>query len=244
MTAGTLFLVATPIGNWEDITLRALRILKVVDLVVYEERKEGSRLLRHYGIEKPVESLNEHNEAASTHSILNRLKSGASVALISDAGTPVFSDPGLGLVQSALKLGINVVPVPGASSLMPALIVSGFPIREFLFQGFLSPKRERRIADLQRMKREPRTIVLMEAPYRLVQLVRDIADVFGDSRRVCVAFDLTLPTEKIFHGTAPELYKRFLKEERKGEFVLLIEAVSERRFPESYMMCTFLQRGL
>jgi 16S rRNA (cytidine1402-2'-O)-methyltransferase len=221
--AGTLFLVATPIGNWEDITLRALRVLKEVDLVVYEERKEGSRLLRHYGIEKPVECLNEHNEAASTQTILDRIKAGASVALISDAGTPVFSDPGQTLVQRALRTGIRIVPVPGASSLMPALIVSGFSIREFLFQGFLSPKRERRIAELQKLKRENRTIVLMEAPYRLVQLVRDIGDVFGDSRRLCIAFDMTLPTEEIFHGSAPELYKRFLKEERKGEFVLLIE---------------------
>jgi 16S rRNA (cytidine1402-2'-O)-methyltransferase len=224
--AGTLFLVATPIGNWEDITLRALRVLKEVDLVVFEERKEGSRLLRHYGIDKPVESLNEHNEAAATHTILNRIKSGDSVALISDAGTPVFSDPGQTLVQRAIQLGIRVVPIPGASSLMPALIVSGFPIREFLFQGFLSPKRERRVAELQKMKREARTVVLMEAPYRLVQLVRDIAEVFGESRRICVAFDLTLPTEEIFHGSAPELYKRFLKEERKGEFVLLLEGLA------------------
>jgi 16S rRNA (cytidine1402-2'-O)-methyltransferase len=221
--AGTLYLVATPIGNWEDITLRALRVLKEVDLVVFEERKEGSRLLRHYGIDKPVESLNEHNEAAATQTILNRITFGASVAVISDAGTPVFSDPGQSLVQRAQQLGIRVVPIPGASSLMPALIVSGFPIREFLFQGFLSPKRERRIAELQKLKRETRTVVLMEAPYRLVQLVRDIADVFGESRRVCVAFDLTLSTEEIFHGTAPELYKRFLKEERKGEFVLLLQ---------------------
>jgi len=221
--AGTLFLVATPIGNWEDITLRALRVLKEVDLVVYEERKEGSRLLRHYGIDKPVESLNEHNEAAATQTILSRIKTGASVAVISDAGTPVFSDPGQTLVKRALQLGIRVVPIPGASSLMPALIVSGFHIRDFLFEGFLSPKRERRIAELQKLKHEPRTIVLMDAPYRLVQLVRDIADVFGESRRMCVAFDLTLPTEEIFHGLAPELYKRFLKEERKGEFVLLLE---------------------
>jgi 16S rRNA (cytidine1402-2'-O)-methyltransferase len=225
--AGTLYLVATPIGNWEDITLRALRVLKEVDLVVYEERREGAQLLRHFGIDKPVESLNEHNEAAATFVLLERLKGGASVAVVSDAGTPVFSDPGQSLVYRALQSGIRVVPVPGASSLMPALIVSGFPIREFLFQGFLSPKRERRITELQKLKRETRTIVLMEAPYRLVQLVRDIAEVFGDSRRICVAFDLTLPTEQIFHGTATVLHNRFMKEERKGEFVLLIEASSK-----------------
>jgi 16S rRNA (cytidine1402-2'-O)-methyltransferase len=224
--AGTLFLVATPIGNWEDITLRALRVLKEVDLVVYEERKEGSRLLRHYGIEKPVESLNEHNEAAASQVILDRIKAGISVALISDAGTPVFSDPGQVLVERAIRLGIPVVAIPGASSLLPALIVSGFSIREFLYEGFLSPKRTRRIAELQQLKHETRTIVLMDAPYRLVQLVRDIADVIGPSRRICVAFDLTLPTEKIFHGTAPELHNQFAKEERKGEFVLIIEGLA------------------
>lgn len=225
--AGDLYLVATPIGNWEDITLRALRILKEVDLVVYEERKEGSRLLRHYGIEKPVESLNEHNETASTQIILERLRQGKSVALISDAGTPAFADPGQLLVRKAIGAGIRIIPVPGASSLLPALIVSGFAIDEFVFQGFLSPKRNRRITELQQLKREPRTIVLMDAPYRLTQLVRDIAEVFGSSRRVCVAFDLTLPTEEILRGTAPELYQRFSKEDRKGEFVLLLESFSK-----------------
>ena len=225
--AGDLYLVATPIGNWEDITLRALRILKEVDLVVYEERKEGSRLLRHYGIEKPVESLNEHNEAASTQIILERLRQGKSVALISDAGTPAFADPGQLLVRKAIGAGIRIVPVPGASSLLPALILSGFSIDEFVFQGFLSPKRNRRITELQQLKREPRTIVLMDAPYRLAQLVRDIAEVFGSSRRVCVAFDLTLPTEEILRGTAPELYQRLSKEDRKGEFVLLLESFSK-----------------
>jgi 16S rRNA (cytidine1402-2'-O)-methyltransferase len=224
--SGILYLVATPIGNVEDITFRALRILKEVDLIVYEERKEGLRLLHHFSIEKPVESLNEHNEAAASQIILGRLKEGKSVALISDAGTPVFSDPGQLLVREAISANIRIVPIPGASSLLPALIVSGFPINEFVFQGFLSPKRNRRIAELQQLKREPRTIALMEAPYRLVQLVRDIAEVFGSTRRICVAFDLTLPTEEIFRGAAQELYQRFSKEERKGEFVLLIEALS------------------
>ena len=224
--SGTLYLVATPIGNWEDITFRAIRVLKEVDLVVYEERKEGSRLLRHYGIEKPVDSLNEHNEAAASHVIIEKLKHGRSVAVISDAGTPAFADPGQILVRKAIAAGIPIVSIPGASSLAPALTVSGFPIDEFVFEGFLSPKRSQRIAELQQLEREPRTIVLMDAPYRLIQLVRDIADVFGSTRRICVAFDLTLPTEKIFRGTAPELFEKFSREGRKGEFVLLVEALA------------------
>lgn len=221
--AGKLFLVATPIGNLDDMTFRAIETLKNVDIVVYEERKEGSRLLRHFGIEKPVESLNEHNEAASTFIILDHLKNGKSVAIVSDCGTPVFSDPGQLLVRKAVDEGIKVVPIPGASSLMPALTVSGFSIDQFVYYGWLSPKRPRRIAELQQLRRELRAIILMDTPYRLVPLMKDIAEVFGDSRRVCVAFDLTMADEEIFHGTAPQLASKFEKEERKGEFVIVIE---------------------
>lgn len=225
---GTLYLVATPIGNLEDMTFRALRVLRECDIVVCEERREGLRLLHHFQIEKPVESLNEHNEKAATYNILEHLKAGRSVALISDAGTPVFSDPGQLLVRKATELGVKVVPVPGASSLMPALTVSGFPINQFVFYGFTSPKRPRRIAELQQLRKEERTIILMDAPYRLLPLLKDVADVFGDSRRVCIAFDLTMPTEEIMHGTARELYRKLSKQERKGEFVLIIEARSTR----------------
>jgi 16S rRNA (cytidine1402-2'-O)-methyltransferase len=224
--SGVLYLVATPIGNVEDITFRAVRVLKEVDIVVYEERKEGGRLLRHLGIEKPVESLNEHNESAATFIILDHLKNGKSVALVSDCGTPVFSDPGQLLVRKAVERSIKVVPVPGASSLMPALTVSGFSIDQFVYYGWLSPKRPRRIAELQQLKRERRTIVLMDTPYRLVALLKDIGDVFGESRRLCVAFDLTMPDEEIFHGTAPTLFARFSKDERKGEFVIIVESNS------------------
>jgi len=220
---GTLYLVATPIGNFQDMTFRAIEVLKNVDIVVYEERKEGSRLLRHFGIEKAVESLNEHNEAAATFVILDHLKHGKNVALVSDCGTPVFSDPGQLLVQKAISAGIKIVPIPGASSLMPALTVSGFSINQFVYYGWLSPKRPRRIAELQQLRREQRTIVLMDTPYRLVALLKDIAEVFGTTRRLCVAFNLTMPDEEIFHGTAPVLASKFEKEGKKGEFVVVIE---------------------
>jgi 16S rRNA (cytidine1402-2'-O)-methyltransferase len=220
---GTLYLVATPIGNLEDMTFRALRVLNEVDLVVYEERKAGSALLRHFGIEKPVESLNEHNEAAATSLIIAELKRGKNVAVISDAGTPVFSDPGQLLVRKAIDAQVKIVPIPGATALMPALIASGFSIDEFVFAGFLSPKRNRRIAELQQLRQERRTIVLMDTPYRLVPLLRDIRDVLGASRRLSIAFDLTMPTEEIFHGTAQSLFQRFSREEKKGEFVVVIE---------------------
>jgi 16S rRNA (cytidine1402-2'-O)-methyltransferase len=221
--AGILYLVATPIGNYDDMTVRALNTLKSADIVVCEERSEGLRLLRHYGIDKPVETLNEHNELASASILIGWLKEGRSLALISDCGTPVFSDPGRILVERAIQQHIDIVPLPGASSLMPALTVSGFVITEFVFAGFLSPKRERRIFELQKLRKEHRTVVLMDTPYRLTQLIRDIAEVFGEGRRMCVAFDLTLPTEKIYHGTAVALYQQFLKEEKKGEFVVVLD---------------------
>ena len=221
---GVLYLVATPIGNYDDMTFRAVQVLKDVDIVVYEERKEGGRLLRHFGIEKPVDSLNEHNESAATFQILEHLKNGNNIAVVSDCGTPVFSDPGQLLVRKAVERGIKVVPIPGASSLMPALTVSGFSIDQFVYYGWLSPKRPRRIAELQQLKREKRVIVLMDTPYRLVALLKDIADVFGSGRRLCVAFNLTLPDEEIFHGTAPVLFDRFSKNEKKGEYVIIIES--------------------
>ena len=224
--SGILYLTAIPIGNYDDITVRALNMLKAVDVVVCEERNEGSKLLKHYGIEKPIEMLNEHNEAAAASIILDKLKQGASVALISDSGTPVFSDPGRILVNKAIQANIHIVPLPGASSLLPALIVSGFNIKEFVFAGFLSPKRERRLTELHAFRKETRTVVFMDTPYRLVQLIRDIADVFQETRRICIAFDLTMPTEKIFYGTGPKLYQQFLKEERKGEFVVVLEGKS------------------
>jgi 16S rRNA (cytidine1402-2'-O)-methyltransferase len=221
--AGVLYLVATPIGNFQDMTFRACDVLKSVDVVVYEERREGEKLLRHFNIHKPVESLNEHNEAAATRVILEYLTNDRSVALVSDCGTPVFSDPGQLLVRKAIERKIKVVPVPGASSLMPALTVSGFSIDQFLFYGWLSPKRERRLAELRQLMKERKTIVLMDTPYRLVPLLRDLGETFGNARRLCIAFNLTLPDEEMFYGTAPELYKLFSPDDRKGEFVIVIE---------------------
>jgi 16S rRNA (cytidine1402-2'-O)-methyltransferase len=220
---GTLYLVATPIGNFDDMTIRALTVLRSVDVVVYEERREGERLMRHFGIEKPVESLNEHNEAAATHVILEHLKKGRSVALVSDCGTPVFSDPGQLLVRRAIDQKVRIVPIPGASSLMPALTVSGFSIDRFLYYGWLSPKKERRRAELRQLIQERRTIVLMDTPYRLVPLMADLAEAFGSSRKICIAFNLTLPDEQMFYGTATELHKRFAAKDLKGEFVIIIE---------------------
>lgn len=221
--SGSLYLVATPIGNFDDITYRALNVLRTVDIVVYEERREGERLLRHFQIEKSVESLNEHNEAAASFNILSHLKADKSVALVSDCGTPVFSDPGQLLVRKAIDAEIRIIPIPGASSLMPALTVSGFAIDQFLFYGWLPQKKERRRTELRQLIQEKRTIVLMDTPYRLVPLLKDLAEAFGTSRRMCIAFNLTLPDEHMFYGTAVDLYRQLSAKERKGEFVIVVE---------------------
>lgn len=226
--AGTLYLVATPIGNIDDITFRAVNTLKSVDLIVYEERKEGERLLRHFDIHKPAESLNEHNEDVASLNIIGHLKSGKEVALVSDCGTPVFSDPGRLLVRKAIEHGIKVVPVPGASSLMPALTASGFSIDQFVFYGWLSPKKERRRTELHQLMHERRTIVLMDTPYRLVPLLHDLAEAFGTTRRMCIAFNLTMPDEQIFRGNAVDLHTRLAEKNIKGEFVIVVEGNAVR----------------
>ena len=225
---GTLYLVATPIGNYDDMTFRALSVLKAADVVVYEERKEGQRLLSHYGIpEKLIESLNEHNESAAAFHIIEHLTAGKSVALISNAGTPVFSDPGKLLVRKAIEKNIPIVPIPGASSLLPALTVCGFPIDQFLFYGFLSAKSHRRISELRQLRGEQRTMVFMDTPYRLVPLLKDLSEMFGQGRRLCVAFNLTMPDEQVFRGTAADVYRLFEKKDLKGEFVIVVEGAKK-----------------
>jgi 16S rRNA (cytidine1402-2'-O)-methyltransferase len=223
--SGTLYLVSTPIGNEEDISLRALRILREVDIIVCEEFKEGRRLLVKFEVEKPLETLNEHNERASTRWILDRLREGKNVAVISDTGTPVFSDPGHFLVREAISAKLKIVPVPGANSLLPALIVSGFPIDNFLFYGWFSPKKDARRRELESLRGEKRTVAVMEAPYRLLPLLKDIVDVLGEKRELCVAFDLTMPTEEVRRGKAGELLSHFSRKGKVGEFVIVIKGV-------------------
>ncbi len=222
-TAGSLFLVSTPIGNQDDITHRALRILREADIVVCEERKEGERLLARHRIgTKALELLNEHNESTATGEIMTHLREGRNVALVSDAGTPVFSDPGRLLVRQAIDAGFSIIPVPGASSLLPALTVSGFPLDSFVFCGFLSPKSDRRRDELRALRTESRTMVLMDTPYRLTALLEDVAKILGAQRRVCVAFNLTMPDELVLRGTASELSASAADRRLKGEFVLVV----------------------
>jgi 16S rRNA (cytidine1402-2'-O)-methyltransferase len=227
---GILYLVATPIGNPDDITFRALKVLKEADLIVCEELKEGKKILSTYQIEpKEIDTLNEHNESLKVEKIINDLKSGKNVALISDAGTPVFSDPGSLLVKQAIKEGIKIVPVPGASALLLALIVSGFNIEKFVYYGWLSQKRQRRREELRRLKGEQRTVVIFETPYRIIPVLEDIGAVLGVDRKVCIAFNLTMPDEEIVRGNVIEVMNYFVEKKKKGECVIVIAGAEESK---------------
>jgi len=217
-----LYIVSTPIGNYEDISLRAINILKSVDFIVCEEFKEARRLLHHFQIEKELQSLNEHNEEEASQVIFQKIKEGKSAALISDCGTPLFSDPGNLLVQMCIAAKIDIVPIPGASSLLPALVGSGLNLDKFYYAGWLSPKSEIRKKELLRLKSVKELIILMETPYRLKAILTDVSKIFGTSAKIVVAFDLTLPTEKYFRGTVSEILKSVSEKNLKGEFVLLI----------------------
>jgi 16S rRNA (cytidine1402-2'-O)-methyltransferase len=221
---GKLYLVSTPIGNYDDITIRALNILKSVDFVICEEFKEARRLLSHYQITKEFVSINEHNENEKDiiNEILLRLLQNESAALISDCGTPLFSDPGHLLVEVCISQNIEIVPVPGASSILPALTGSGFDIEKFYYYGWLSPKKDIRKQQLQRLRSLNGVVVIMDTPYRLKSLLEDIVKVIGKNLKVVLAFQLTMNNEKFYRGTAEEILSIAAKNNLKGEFVLLL----------------------
>jgi 16S rRNA (cytidine1402-2'-O)-methyltransferase len=218
---GKLFIVATPIGNYEDISLRAVEILKSADAVACEEFREGSTLLKKLGIgEKKLMILNEHNEKEGTEEIIQALLTGQTIALVSDCGTPAFADPGTSLVKRCIESGIPVSSIPGASSLMTAISLSPLPLKEFYFAGFLPRVELERREKLAFLKTLKISVVLMDTPYRLGKLLNEIGLSFGRNRRVTLAIDLTLPSESLLHGPVGEISKKV--KDRKGEFILIV----------------------
>jgi len=218
---GCLYLVATPIGNLEDITLRALRVLREADVIACEDTRQTQKLLSHYEISKRMVSYHEHNEMTRAAELVIELEQGAQVALVSDAGTPGISDPGHRLVTLCQRHGIRVMPVPGPSALIAALAVSGLPADEFVFVGFLPPRSGERRRALQRLATEKRTIAFYEAPHRLVEMLGDAAETLG-ARPAVVAREVTKLHEEFVRGTLPELAERFAKKPPLGEITLLV----------------------
>ncbi len=228
--AGTLYVVATPIGNYDDITLRALNALQECDVIVCEESKEALRLLKHYEIDKEIMELNEHNDTESSVECIKLLTQGKKLALISDAGTPLLADPGDILVKTAVKYKIDVRVLPGASSILTALVRSTHSSKQFLYAGFLSRKNEERDAEIQMLSHEPRTIVLMDTPYRLKTILSALAAAMPD-RQAYVGCNLTMNNEAHYYGSLTELEEYFEANKFRGEYVIVIEGSSE---PFSY----------
>lgn len=219
-----LYVVATPIGNIADISIRAIKVLSSVDFVICEETKFAGRLLRALGIKKELVPMNEHNEKEQANLLLKRLLyEGESAALISDAGTPVFADPGAQLVWQCLQNNIKVSPLPGASSIMGALMATGLQLKNFLFLGFLPANTEKRIEELKKIRNIKKyDIVLLDTPYRLKPLLRDMALILGPKRQVTLSYKLTMPEEKILWGTLEEM-QLMAEGLPKGEFVLILK---------------------
>jgi len=227
---GTLYVVGTPIGNLEDITLRALRILGEVSLIAAEDTRRARKLLEHYGIKKPVVSYHEYSGKGRVKELIKALQKG-DVALISDAGMPGLSDPGYSLIKAAIEEGINIVPVPGPSALVTALVVSGLPTHNFIYLGFLPRTSSKRKEILEWASRQPCTIVLFEAPHRLLECLEELLEYLGD-RPIAVARELTKLHEEIWRGTIRGALEHFAENPPLGECTLVIGGMEEERWDE------------
>ncbi len=222
MTKGRLYVVATPIGNLADITLRAIRVLSEVDVIAAEDTRTTRKLLAHHGIRTPLISYHEHNESVRTPELLERIENGDSVALVSEAGTPSISDPGYRLIHEAIGAGLTVEPVPGPSALLAAVVVSGLPSDSFVFEGFLPRRRSERRSRLEGLAAEARTLVFFEAPHRLDHSLTDLLEVLGD-RNVALCRELTKIHEEVRRGSLSELIASLARRPVKGEIVLVVE---------------------
>jgi len=231
-----LYIVPTPIGNLDDITLRAVNVLREVDLVLAEDTRTTSFLLKHLGIEQKLRSHHKFNEHATVRTVAETIAAGRNVALVSDAGTPGISDPGFLLVRTCVEAGIEVETLPGATAFVPALVQSGFPCDRFCFEGFL-PQKKGRMKQLQALADEERTMIFYESPYRVGKCLEQFAEVFGAERMVSVSRELTKKFEETVRGTVAEVLDRFRAAEPKGEFVLVVSGKPKLRRanePEKY----------
>lgn len=226
MASGTLYLVATPIGNLEDMTLRALRMLKEVDLIAAEDTRHTRKLLTHYGITTPLTSYHDHSETEKAPELIAQLLAGKNIALVSDAGTPCIADPGFRLVTAAAEAGVSVVPIPGSSMVTALLSVGGLPTHRFAFEGFLPAKRSQRRKALHHLKQEERTLVFFESPHRVLDMLADLEDTCGD-RQIVIGRELTKMFEEVLRGQVSELRTALATRDLKGEVAILVAGQTE-----------------
>lgn len=227
MKPGKLYVVPTPIGNLEDMTLRAIRILKEVNIILAEDTRTSSKLLQHFGIETKIQSHHKFNEHKTSEFISLRILNGDNIALISDAGTPGISDPGFLLVRTCLEKEVEVETLPGATAFVPALVNSGLPCDKFCFEGFL-PQKKGRQKRLKELSTETRTMVFYESPYRLVKALEQFVEYFGADRKICVSRELSKLHEENFRGTTSEAFQHFNSKTVKGEIVMIVEGLGRK----------------
>ena len=225
---GILYIVPTPVGNMEDMTLRAIRILKEADLVLAEDTRTSGILLKHYDIQNHLLSHHKFNEHGTSAGIVERLRGGQTIALISDAGTPGISDPGFFLVREAVRAGIEVQTLPGATAFVPALVSSGLPCDRFCFEGFLPPKKGRQ-SRIEALREEQRTMVFYESPYRLLKLLQQLAEVFGEERQASVCREISKVHEESRRGSLAELINHFTQTPPKGEIVVVVAGLQTKK---------------
>ena len=225
---GTLYIVPTPVGNMEDMTLRAIRILREADLILAEDTRTSSVLMQHYDIHVPMQSHHKFNEHETSAQLAERIAGGLNVALVSDAGTPAVSDPGFMLVRECVKLGVEVECLPGATAFVPALVQSGLPTDKFCFEGFL-PQKKGRETRLRELAQEPRTMIIYESPYRLVKTLEQLAQVMGEEREAAVCREISKKFAETRRGTLAELAAHFTDVEPKGEIVLVVAGAPEEK---------------
>lgn len=222
-----LYLIPTPIGNLEDITFRAIRILQQVDLVLAEDTRQTIKLFKHYNIEKPLVAFHAHNEHRKTEQFIEQIKSGTSIAQVSDAGTPGISDPGFMLVRAALENDIEVECLPGATAFVPALVASGLPCDRFVFEGFL-PQKKGRKTKLEKLSQLDKTLILYESPHRINKLIDEIETYFGADRKFAIAREISKLHEEFLRGTAAEIKAKIGERKLKGEMVVVIEGAKSK----------------
>lgn len=222
MTQGILYICPTPIGNLEDITLRTIKVLNEVDLIAAEDTRHTLKLLNHYNIKKPLISYHEHNKITAGEKILEEIKKGKNIALVTDAGMPGISDPGEDIIKRCIEENIELVALPGPTAFVLALVLSGLSTESFVFEGFLPSKGKERKDRLNKLKSETRTIILYEAPHRIISLLKDLLEALGN-RKIAISRELTKIHEETFRGTIQEAIEKFESQNPKGEFVLVVE---------------------